>query len=318
MSPPAVSTTDNYLDPETLVRLGAFELRAKMVVEGVRSGMHKSPYQGVSVEFAQHRQYVQGDDIKHLDWKVFGRSDKLYLKQYQQETNLDVVLLVDSSGSMNYGTFERENAKGQKVTWTKFDHVTATGAAIAYLALQQQDRVGMVVFADGIRTIVARSSASGHWRQLVSALNIHTVESETNVGRCIDQTLGKVNNRVLMVVLSDMFDDIDAIRTALARVKHRGHDLILLQVLDRQELRFDFRLPAPFEGFEGEPKLNLDPRALRKEYMAAITEHCRALQRVARSFGFDYQRLDSHESIGPTLSYFLARRMSRMKKGNRR
>src|SRR6187399_638860 len=148
-----------YLHPQTLARLGSFDLRAKMIVEGVMSGTHRSPYHGFSVEFAQHRPYVHGDDIRHLDWKVFGRSDKLHLKQYQQETNLDLAVLVDSSGSMAYGSRSFEDASGSGRTtspdgrsnWSKFDHATALAAALCYITLRQGDRVGLVVFADEIR-----------------------------------------------------------------------------------------------------------------------------------------------------------------------
>ncbi len=312
---PTPLQTDDYLAPATLARMGAFELRARMIVEGIRSGMHASPYYGFSVEFAQHRQYVQGDDIRHLDWKVFGRSDKLYLKQYEQETNLDVVLLVDSSGSMRFGTLQATIEDGTKRAWRKFDHATALGAAMAFLALQQQDRVGMVVFADGVRSLVNRSSAQGHWRQIISALNTHPVEAHTSIGRCVDQALGKVTNRVLFVIISDFFDDLDQIRSAMARVRHRGHDLILLQTLDRQEMRFDFRTPAPFEGMELEGKLHLDPRSLRRAYLEIFSEHCKSLERLARGFHFDYQRIDTHDSIGPVLSHFLARRMAQGRRG---
>jgi uncharacterized protein (DUF58 family) len=143
-----------YLHPQTLARLSSFELRAKMIVEGVMSGQHRSPYHGFSVEFAQHRPYVAGDDIRHLDWKVYGRSDKLHLKQYQQETSLDLVLLVDASGSMRYGTRTFEDASGAGHTmspdgrsnWSKFDHATAIAAAMAYVTLHQGDRSGLVVF----------------------------------------------------------------------------------------------------------------------------------------------------------------------------
>jgi uncharacterized protein (DUF58 family) len=148
-----------YLHPQTLARLGTFELRAKMIVEGVMSGTHRSPYHGFSVEFAQHRPYVAGDDIRHLDWKVYGRTDKLHLKQYQQETNLDLMVLVDSSGSMDFGSrsFEEASGVGRKASpdgrpyWSKFDHATAIAAAIAYITLQQGDRVGLLVYADEVR-----------------------------------------------------------------------------------------------------------------------------------------------------------------------
>jgi len=310
--------TEDYFHPETLARLSTFDLRAKMVVEGVRSGLHKSPYHGVSIEFAEHRQYVQGDDLRHLDWKVFGRSDKLYLKQFEQETNLDVVLLVDSSGSMDYGTFSRRGDDGRVHRWTKFNHATMVAAAMGYLALSQRDRVGMAVFADRVRAMIARRSTPGHWRQLAAALSTHPVEAETNVGRAIDEAIGKVNNRVLFVVVSDFFCDENDLRTALARVRHRGHDLILLQILDRQEMRFDFNTPAPFEGLEDEGRLNLDPRAIRQAYLEVLGEHVRMLESLTRGFGFDYQRLDSHESIAPALSYLLARRESLMRKGRLR
>lgn len=304
-----------YFDPRTLARLAAARLRSRRAVEGHMAGMHRSPLRGLSVEFAEHREYSPGDDLRYVDWKVFGRSDKLYLKQYEQETNLDVVLLVDSSGSMRFGTLEVTGDDGTKRTWRKFDHATALGAAMSFLALQQQDRVGMVVFADGVRSLVNRSSARGHWRQIVAALNTHPVKEATSIGRCVDQALGKVTNRVLFVIISDFFDDLDQIRSAMARVRHRGHDLVLLQVLDRQEMRFDFRTPAPFEGMELEGKLNLDPRSLRQAYLEVLSEHCRALEKLARGFHFDYQRIDTHDSLGPVLSHFLARRMAQGRRG---
>jgi len=145
--------TINYLDPQILAAIGSLELRARMVVEGLMTGMHRSPYQGFSVEFAQHRQYAPGDDIRHLDWKVFGRTDKLYLKQYQKETNLDLVLLVDGSGSMGYSSQE---------SWSKYDHAACIAAAMAHLALRQQDRVGLVLFTDQIRTATRLSNSRDH------------------------------------------------------------------------------------------------------------------------------------------------------------
>jgi uncharacterized protein (DUF58 family) len=311
---------ETYLAPETLAQLAPFELRAKMIVEGVMSGMHRSPYQGLAVEFAQHRQYVAGDDLKHLDWKVYGRSDKLYIKQYQQETNLDVILLVDSSASMSYGSMTVKSnwggtaASRQTNVWTKFDCAAALAVALAYLCLQQQDRVGVAVFADEIRTMVKRSSARGQWKSIVNALNVHPVEAQTSIGKVTEQTLSKVQNRALFMIISDFFDDPELIRGALARFRHRRHDVILLQTLDRQELRFDFAQPAPFEGMEQEGKLRIDPRALRQAYLDSLEAHANAIAKAALSFGFDYLRLDTHESVGPALSYLLARRNAQIKR----
>lgn len=316
----AKTRAENYLAPETLVQLAPFELRAKMIVEGVMSGMHRSPYQGMAVEFAQHRQYVAGDDLKHLDWKVFGRSDKLYVKQYQQETNLDVVLLIDSSASMAYGTLGVKKdwggteASRARSVWTKFDHATALAVAVAYLCLQQQDRVGVAVFADDIRAMVKRSSARGQWKSIVNCLNVHPVDAQTNLAKVTEQVLGKVQNRALFIIISDFFDDAEAVRSALARFRHRRHDVVLLQTLDREEMRFGFTQPSPFEGMENEGRLRIDPRALRQAYLDAVGAHVQAISRAAMSFGFDYLRLDTHESVGPALSYLLARRNAQIKR----
>jgi uncharacterized protein (DUF58 family) len=319
---------EQYLAPETLGQLAPFELRAKMIVEGVMSGMHRSPYQGLAVEFAEHRQYVKGDPVRHIDWKVFGRSDKLYLKRYVQETNLDVVVLVDASASMRFGTLGVKegwggtrasrgdgatsagpaSAAGSGLRWTKFDHATAIAAAMAYLCLQQRDRVGVGTFSDELRTIIKRSNARDQWRLVVQALSTEPVQSKANLPKVAEQALAKVLNRALIVIVSDFLMPVTQVREALARFRYRHHDVVLLQILDRQEMRFDLADPAPFIGLEGEGKINVDPPALRAAYLAALRAHLEELAQVARSFGFDYQRMDSHESVGPTLAALLARR----------
>jgi uncharacterized protein (DUF58 family) len=321
-TPPRVPDASLYLHPQTLARLDSFELRAKMIVEGVMSGQHRSPYHGFSVEFAQHRPYSPGDDLRHLDWKVYARTDKLQLKQYQQETNLDLVCLVDASGSMNYGSRLFKEASGAgldrsldgRLEWTKFDHATALAAALAYITLHQGDRVGLGIFADGLRTIVNRSSQRGTWRKIVETLATHPVDKPTDFARVIDQTLGQLNNRCLIVVLSDFFEDPGAMRSALARVRHRGHDLILFQVLDRAERTLPMDIPAQFVGLEGEAPIKLDPRSIREDYRRAVERHIQEIQRLARSFGFDHALIDTHDWLGPPLAAFIARRQAQMKR----
>ncbi|MBK7404594.1 MAG: DUF58 domain-containing protein [Phycisphaerales bacterium] len=311
-----------YLHPQTLARLKTFELRAKMIVEGVMSGQHRSPYQGFSVEFAQHRPYVAGDDIRHLDWKVYARSDKLHLKQYQQETNLDLLVLVDASGSMDFGsrTFAEASGVGRTTSldgrpyWSKFDHATALAAALSYITLRQGDRAGLVVFADEIRAMVGRTGSMGAWRQVVGALSTHPVDRATNFARVVDQVLAKVNNRCLIAVISDFFEDVTHLRAAMARVKHKGHDLIAFQVLDERERRFDFRDSAAFEGLEGEGVLRVDPRSVRQAYIQAIEAHIEAVQKLTRGFGFDYQLVSTHDWLGPPLAAFVARRNAQIKR----
>jgi uncharacterized protein (DUF58 family) len=311
-----------YLHPQTLARLGTLELRAKMIVEGVMSGAHKSPFQGFSVEFAQHRPYVAGDDIRHLDWKVFGRSDKLHLKQYQQETNLDLVVMVDSSGSMDFGsrTFAEASGVGRTAKpdgdthWSKFDHATAIGAALSYMALSQGDRVGLVVFADEVRAMLKRSSAQGTWRQVVGALSVQPVEKPTNLGRVVDQTLGKLTNRCLIALVSDLYIDPEEFRSALARIRHRRHDLMIFQIVDQRERDFDLKEVAPFEGLEGEPRIKIDPRAIRSAYQQVFNEHLARIESITRAFGFDYQLVSTHDWLGPPMAAFMARRNGMIKR----
>ncbi len=316
-----------YLHPQTLARLASFELRAKQIVEGLTGGMHRSAFKGLSVEFAQHRAYVAGDDLRHLDWKVFGRTDKLHLKQHQQETTLDLVVMVDCSGSMLYGSrsFAEASGVGQttsldgRTTWSKFDHATALAAALGYITLRQGDRVGLVLYADEVRDMLRRSSSQGTWRQIVGVLSHHHVTPgergrTTNLARVVDQVVAKLGNRCVVAIISDFFMDLEQVRAGLARLKHAGHDVLAFQVLDRAEEEFGFTDSAPFEGMEGEAALRVDPRSLRRAYLEVFNAHNAELERLVRGMGFDYQRLGTHDWLGPPLAAFVARRNAMMKR----
>ena len=313
----ATTTAADYLDTQTLAAIGSLELRARLVVEGLMTGMHRSPYQGISVEFAQHRQYAPGDDIRHLDWKVFGRTDKLYLKQYQKETNLDLVILVDQSGSMRYSSHGRDDGSRE---WRKYDHAACIAAAIAHLALSQQDRVGLVMFSEGIRVATRLSNSHDHWRTVVEALVNGAPDSPevsgpdnvedraTDLARVFDQTLARTSQRSILVLISDLFDESASFERGLARLQHRGHDLMVLQTLDPAELTFPFRTPVDFVGLEGEGKLGLDPAALQRAYLQVMAEHQEQILAISRRFRFDHLLLDTSEPPGPALSRFLAHR----------
>lgn len=311
-----------YLHPQTLARLKSFELRAKMIVEGVMSGKHRSPYHGFSIEFAQHRAYSPGDDLRHLDWKVYGRTDKLYLKQYQQETNLDLVCLVDASGSMNFGTRAFKEASGVgvdrsldgRLEWTKFDHATALAAAVSYITLQQNDRVGLGVFGAELLAIINRSSQRGTWRKIVETLATHPVDQQTDLSRVVDQVLGQLNHRCLIVLISDLLTDPAVVREAFARIRHRGHDLIVFQMVDDAERTLAINDLAIFEGLEGEEPIKADPDDIRAAYTRAFDEHTTAIRNEATAFGFDHSVVNTHDWLGSPLASFIARRQSLMRR----
>lgn len=312
------SIAPDYLSHETLAAIAPIDLRARMIVEGLMIGQHRSPYQGFSVEFAQHRQYIAGDDTRFLDWKVFGRSDKLYIKQYQKETNLDLVIMVDASGSMGYSSL-RYDDRGAR--WRKYDCAASLAAALAYLALQQQDRVGLVMFSDHMQAVTRMSNARDHWRTIIEMLSTERVDEDrdaliaggetqrtTDLARLFDQMTAKLARRSLLVLISDLFDTTEAFERGLALLKHRRHDLMVLQTLDHAELTFPFRSPTDFIGLENEGKLGLDPAALRQAYLDSLNAHLQKVEDLTRQFGFDYLLVDSSQSLGAALGHFLARR----------
>jgi uncharacterized protein (DUF58 family) len=341
-----------HLDPAALMQVGSLELRARGVVEGLISGMHRSPQQGFSVEFAQHRPYSPGDDPRHLDWKVMGRTDKLYLKQYVRETNLDLTILVDASGSMHYGSGEspqanrglrpripglrrhrrrlaeeKANAGGYQPPppgWTKYDHAATLAASLTYLALGQGDRVSVSRVDDAYQPATRYSSSPGHLRAVCAALEADTPAAGdvkgtssgggdgsgggTDLGRVLDQLLTRSPRRGLIVLISDLLDEPDKLDSALAKLAHARHDLILLHVLDPAELALPFDRPSDFIGLEGEGKTPGDPDALRDAYQQVITDHLRQLEHTARRHRFDYHLIQTHEPPGTALAHYLARR----------
>jgi uncharacterized protein (DUF58 family) len=297
-----------YLDPRTLARIASLDLRARLIVEGLMTGMHRSPYQGISVEFAQHRPYVQGDDIRHIDWKVFGRSDKLYMKQYQEETNLHLICVVDASESMAYGSVGDGDAP-----WTKYDHATAIAASLAYMAIQQQDSVGLAVFDQELRKFHKPSNSPGQWRILTRELSHEPRHRKTQTGRVLDQIAEKLTHRSLIVLLSDFFDDIDAIRKGLRRLRYRKHEIIAFQVLDPMEIEFPFEDVTLFRGLEEAGELLTEPRALRQGYLQQLQQATDLLKKNCRGMGIDFERMNSGQSLDVTLSAFLATRSASMK-----
>lgn len=304
------SATDyrKYLDPHTLARISSLDLRARLVVEGLMSGMHRSPYQGISVEFAQHRPYVAGDDIRHVDWKVFGRNDKIYLKQYQEETNLQLVLVVDASESMGFGSV----ASGSD-TWTKYDHATAIAASLAYMAIRQQDSVGLAIYDQVLSRFFKPSNTPAQWKMVVQELQQVPRWSKTNTGKILDQIAERLNHRSLIVMISDFFDNLDGIQKGLRRLRYKKHEIIMMQILDPQETDFPFEDVTLFKGLEELGELLTEPRSLRDGYLNQLNDSTEKLKKICRGMQIDFNRFNSGQSLDVPLSGFLATRAATMK-----
>src|SRR5256714_10205060 len=297
-----------YLDPRTLARISALDLRARLIVEGLMTGMHRSPYQGISVEFAQHRPYVQGNDIRHIDWKVFGRSDKIYLKQYLEETNLHLICIVDASESMGYGT-----VSGDGATWTKYDHATAIAASLSYMAIQQQDSVGLAIFDQALARYFKPSNSPGQWKIVVTELQDVPLRNKTNTGKILDQIAEKLTHRSLIVLISDFFDDLESIQQGLRHLRYKKHEIMAFQILDPTEIEFPFEDVTLFKGLEEAGELLTEPRALREGYIEQLAMFTEELKKSCRGMHIDFQRFSSGDTLDVALSGFLATRSASMK-----
>jgi uncharacterized protein (DUF58 family) len=292
-----------YLDPRVLARISGLDLRARLIVEGLMSGMHRSPYQGISVEFAQHRPYTAGDDIRHVDWKVLAKTDRIYLKQYQEETNLQLVLVVDASESMTYGSVGERGAM-----WTKLDHATAIAAALAHMALGQQDATGLVVADSELRRFLRPTNSPGQWKQIVNELSQAPRAKETRIGKVLEQTAEKLRHRSLVVILSDFFDDLAQVQRGLRYIRHQRHEVVAFQVLDPNELTFPFDDPTRFEGLEEAGELLTDPKALRESYLEQLNKATELLKSNCRGMRIDFSQMNTGEPLDISLSNFLAAR----------
>lgn len=297
-----------YLEPRTLARIHSLDLRARLIVEGLMTGMHRSPYQGISVEFAQHRPYVQGDDVRHVDWKVFGKTDKIYLKQYLEETNLHLICVVDCSESMGFGSV---TSGGDR--WTKYDCATSIAAALSYLAIQQQDSVGLATFDTELKHYIKPSNTPTQWKIITRELTMVPKLQKTGTGRILDQLAEKLNHRSLILLLSDFFDDFESIKMGLRHLRYKKHEIMAFQVLDPQEIVFPFEDTTLFKGLEQMGELLTEPRALREAYLHELELFTADLRKLCRGMHIDFTRLNSGDALDVSLSGFLATRSASIK-----
>jgi uncharacterized protein (DUF58 family) len=296
------SPDETALDPTALARFGRLELIARLVVEGVMSGLHKSPFKGFSAEFAEHRTYGPGDEIRHIDWRAYGKSDRYYVKEYEEETNLKAYLVVDSSGSMAYA--------GR--TASKFEHARRLAASLAYLMVSQRDAVGLVTFDDSVRALIPPRSAPGHFSVLCQALEATTTGGETPLSGILHALAGRVRRRGLIVILSDGFDEVDALTSALQHLRHRHHEVLFLHTLAPEEEEFPFRRPARFRSLERPAHaLRVDPTSLRNAYLERFTAFRETLKERVRAMDADYHRASTAEPVEKTVLDYLASRSRR-------
>jgi len=265
-----------YLDPESLSRLKNLSLAARRVVEGFFAGMHRSPHRGFSVEFAEHREYSPGMDPRHVDWRVFGRRDKLYVKQYEEETNLRCYVLLDKSASMSY----QHGAKH-----TKLEYGCYLAASLAYLMAFQHDSVGLITYDSKVRDMVPPRQGPGHLRALMEKLEHSDAGGETKLSLTFHELAERIKRRALIVVISDLFDDPEELIAALKHFRHKKHEVIVLHTLDPSELTFPFDDNTLFRGLEEPIQLHAEPRALRRSYLEAVERFLADVRRTCASAG---------------------------------
>jgi uncharacterized protein (DUF58 family) len=288
----------NPLDPAVLTRIDRLELEARQVVEGYLSGRHRSPRHGFAVEFAQHREYAPGDDIKHIDWKVYGRTERFHLKQYEQETNLVAWLIVDASESMGYGSGAR----------TKYDLACCAAAAMAYLVLNQTDSVGLALLATEVRSLLRPSGQINQLREVCRAMTAGPFPGPAQMGKVLNELAGRTGRRGIAFVFSDLLDDVPDILAGLQHLRYQKHEVVLFHTLDAAEIDFPFRHTTLFRGLEELPEVLTDPPGIRESYLKALREHVAAIETGCRAMEIDYVRLRTDADLGHDLAAYLQKR----------
>lgn len=274
-------------------------MKARLVVEGFITGLHKSPYHGFSIEFAEHRQYMPGDEIKFIDWKVFARTDRYYVKQYEDETNLRCTIIVDSSASMNYAS---------KGNITKFEYACYLAAAMAFLMMKQQDAVGLALYDTDVRTYLPSRSKTSYIQEILRTLGNTTPSNATGTGLALNHIAERISRRGLVIILSDFFDDVHTIATALKRFRHNNHEVLAFQILDPRERDFNFGLDAVFRDMESGEELTTQPYQIKQSYAEALQTFTETLKMTCRERNIDYALLDTAEPFDTALVQYLAKR----------
>jgi uncharacterized protein (DUF58 family) len=297
-----MAAPEKYLRPEVIRQVARLDLRAKFIVEGFLAGLHASPFHGFSVEFSEHRKYVPGDDLKDLDWSVYAKTDKYYLKKFEAETNLTGYLVMDLSGSMAY-TYRQE--------LTKFDYAICLAAALGYLMIHQQDPVGLVTFDTIIRASLPPRSKRTQLGNMLAVLANLKPSGSTDVARCLHQLAAMIRSKSLVMLFSDLLTDPGPVLQSLHHLRHRGNEVILFHILDEAEVHFPFEGVVEFEDMEDHQKLTLDARGMREDYMKSLHEFQETYRRECQKANIDYVAMDTSISFDRALMEYLLQRQRR-------
>ena len=303
MSTPTSSTPVPINDPTALAKFGNLDFVARLVVEGYMIGQHKSPFKGASVEFVEHRQYYPGDEIRHIDWRAYGKTGKYYIKEFEEETNLRSYLLVDGSGSMGY----------RGATLSKFDYARQVAAALGYLLLSQRDAVGLMTFDTKVRERIDPATHPHTFRRITGALQNWQTGNETSLAEVFAATRPLLKRRSLLILLSDFFDDASKLAEAIKQFRHARHEVVMLQIVAPEEEDFPFSKPTLFHSLELEThRLLVDPHRLRSIYLEQYRAHNAELARIAGAAGADYQKIVTTEPYHKVLGAYLDSRTRRL------
>lgn len=297
----AVKSQDykKFLDPLVISKLKTLELRARMVVEGFKVGLHRSPYHGFSVEFSEHRPYMQGDALKNVDWKVYAKSEKFFIKQFEEETNLICNIFVDVSKSMNY----KHTAK-----ITKLEYATILAASLAYVMIDQQDSVGLAIYSDKIHSYLPPKSNRVYLKTILSALNKIVPEGATATSRCLASVADKIKKRGLTIIISDFFDDPDSILNALKNIHYKKNEVIVFQILDPIEKSFGFDSDSIFVDLETGEQITTQPHQIQMAYQQAMNEYLSKLKNQCLNYGMEYNLIDTSQPFDKALISYFAKR----------
>jgi len=287
-----------YLDPAIVARLGTIDLKAKTIVEGFLTGLHRSPFKGFSVEFAEYRQYLPGDDLATLDWKIYARTDRHVVKKFEEETNLECHILLDVSRSMGYGSHEV----------TKLEYASYLAGALAYLMNRQRDAVGLLTFDERIRDLLPSSARPGHLKAVLVTLERLALGTRTDIAKPLSDLVQAIRKRGLVVLISDLLDDPDRIIEGLKHFRYRGTDVVVFQVLDPHELSFPFERAARFRDLESDHEVVALPAAVRETYKARLDAMVANFRRVLGQNGIDYTLLDTSQPLEVALLAYLQTR----------